>query len=279
MKSKSATYQRTALRVAACAMLFAIILPAASVRGMDAENRETLLREAIEAYDLGLGLQDENPAQRIAHFRKAATGFEAVLSSGIDNGYLQYNLANAYLQLDELGKAILHYRRAARLIGADESLQANLKFARSLRRNQIQSSGEKELFETVFFWHYETSAKARLMVGLLAYVAFWMLMSLRVLRKRSSFGTVSALLAVVWLSAGVSVGAEVYNAQNTREGVTVQNDITVRKGNGEAAAPAFEELLHEGVEFVILEERPGWYRIELPDGNAGWIRQSQGEVV
>ena len=116
-------------------------------------------------------------------------------------------------------------------------------------------------------------------MGLLAYVGFWLLLTLRVFRKRGGTVPVVCLLALLWMSAGTSVVLESWNRSHVLEGVTVQDDITVRKGNGEASAAAFREQLHEGVEFIILEERPGWYRIELPDGNSGWIRQSQVAVI
>jgi len=52
----------------------------------------------------------------------------------------------------------------------------------------------------------------------------------------------------------------------------------VRKGNGEGYAPQFEQPLHEGVEFTILEQRGGWMHIELTDGNSGWVRQREVEL-
>ncbi|MEZ6083711.1 MAG: SH3 domain-containing protein [Phycisphaerae bacterium] len=246
---------------------------------MDAQTREQVLRDALDAYDQGLQARDENGDSHRGLFRKAADGFEALLADGVSNGYLHYNLANAYLQMDDLGKAILHYRRGERLIGADEQLRANLNFARSLRRNRIESTGGKAIWETVFFWHYETSTKVRLIVGLLAYAGFWLLLTLRVFRKGAGSMPLICLFALFWVAAGTSVAVETWNRSHILEGVTVQNDITVRKGNGEASAAAFRETLHEGVEFTILEERTGWYRIELPDGNTGWIRQSQAAVI
>ncbi len=246
---------------------------------MDAKAREQILYEALDAYDHGLQQRSENGRDHLASFQKAADGFEALLADGVANGYLEYNLANAYLQLDELGRAILHYRRGERLVGADEQLKANLSFARTLRRNRIQASGEKAIWETVFFWHYESSTAIRLTVCLLAYVVFWLLLTLWVIRNRVRVLPAVCLLGLLWMAAGTSLAVEAWGRSSIREGVTTQDDITVRKGNGGASAAAFRERLHDGVEFVILEERPGWYRIELPDGNAGWIRQSQAEVI
>ncbi len=269
---------RWSLCVAMLVALANLAIPRASW-AMDAQARQRVLQDALDAYDQGLQKRDENGNEHRALFRKAADGFEALLADGVANGYLHYNLANAYLQMDELGKAILHYRRGERLIGADEQLRANLNFARSIRRNRIESSGEKAIWETVFFWHYETSTKVRLFVGLVTYLGFWFLLTLRVYRKGAGTTPLICLLGLFWMAAGTSVMVETWNRDHVLEGVTVQNDITVRKGNGEATAAAFREQLHEGVEFTILEERPGWYRIELPDGNTGWIRQSQAAVI
>lgn len=264
--------------IIALAVIANLAVPSSS-RAMDSAVREQVLRDALDAYDHGLQKRDENGTEHRALFQKAADGFEALLADGVSNGYLHYNLANAYLQLDDLGRAILHYRRGERLIGADEQLRANLNFARSIRRNRIQASGEKAIWETVFFWHFETSIHVRFVVGMLAYIGFWLLLVLRIYRKRAGLVPAVCLLALLWMSAGTSVLIESWNRSHVLEGVTVQDDIIVRKGNGEASAAALREELHAGVEFVILEERPGWYRIELPDGNSGWIRQSQAAVV
>jgi len=35
------------------------------------------------------------------------------------------------------------------------------------------------------------------------------------------------------------------------------------------------ETLGPGVESTVIEVRPGWLRIELPDGRSGWIRETQ----
>jgi SH3-like domain-containing protein len=57
--------------------------------------------------------------------------------------------------------------------------------------------------------------------------------------------------------------------------VLVDNGVTLRKGNGDGFEPAFVETLGPGVESTVIETRPGWLRIELPDGRSGWIRESQ----
>ena len=87
------------------------------------------------------------------------------------------------------------------------------------------------------------------------------------------------MLLVVWLVAGASVAVESYDRATTRAGVTTADDIVVRKGNGDGYDRQFEETLQPGVEFVVIDQRPGWYKVELPDGSEGWLRQSEAEII
>lgn len=246
---------------------------------LSVEQRTKTLNEALADFDRGTMLSKTDPEQAVAAYHSAVELFELLIADGVHNGKLYYNLGNGYLQLGQTGRAILNYRRAERLIGSDPQLQANLRYARLLRRNQIAQSGEKELLRTVFFWHYDTSIHARYLVAIGAYVLFWLLLTIRSFVRLPGLGYAAMAILVLWLSAGISVAVETAQRHSIREGVTLQNDIIVRKGNGEAYDPQFKESIHEGVEFTVIDERPGWYKIELPDGNTGWIRQSQAGII
>ena len=59
------------------------------------------------------------------------------------------------------------------------------------------------------------------------------------------------------------------------QGVTLVDGVELRKGNGEGFQKAIEQPLSQGVEFRVIDERPGWLQIVLPDGKGGWIRAVQ----
>ena len=61
--------------------------------------------------------------------------------------------------------------------------------------------------------------------------------------------------------------------------VLVDANVTLRKGNGDGFEPAFEETLGPGVECTVIERRPGWLRVRLPDGRSGWLREAQATDV
>jgi tetratricopeptide (TPR) repeat protein len=264
-----------AILAAIALMLFAA--PAA-FSGQSESERLPLLREALADFDRGTALARSHPEDSAAAYREAAGKFEALVAGGLHNGKLYYNLGNTYLQLGEVGRAIINYRRAERLLGHDPQLVANLNYARSLT-NGVAPAGSTQVLRTVFFWHYETSWRTRYVVAIVAYVLFWAVLILRRLWRPAGTGIAAGALAALWLAAGASAAVEWRQRQTERPGVLIASEVVVRKGNGEAYEPQFEEALDEGVEFILLEERPGWLKIELPDGHTGWIRADQAALL
>lgn len=238
-----------------------------------------ILEEAFEAFDRGGDARRSDASAAVEAFGEAARRFQLLVDAGIRNGKLYYNLGNAYLESGDIGRAILNYRRARELMPGDGRLEHNLAYARSLRRNQIESAGGRAFVHTLFFWHYGTSLRSRFLVGLMAYVVFWVWLLARVWFRRLPWRAVAIPALVIWVVLGVSVVFDVFSAARHGEGVIVADNVVVRKGNGEGFAPQFKQKLHEGVEFVVLEAHKDWLHVELPDGKSGWIRADQGELI
>ena len=77
--------------------------------------------------------------------------------------------------------------------------------------------------------------------------------------------------ALIWARNLVVQPLEVTDDSRTASGVVVASETIARQGDGQSYDPAFEDPLHAGVEFRVLEERPGWHRVELPDGRRCWL--------
>jgi hypothetical protein len=236
------------------------------------------LSNALESFDRGSALLKNAPDEALAAFRQARDKLESVVDAGIDNGPLYYNLGNTHVRLGEIGEAIADYCRAERLIPNDQRLKANLRFARSLMRDHIKPSGKRTFMQTVFFWHYSWPLRARRTAAMIGYGLFWLLLVARGLWPRVNAGYPVLVCLAFWVLLGVSVAIDLRSQSRPSEGVLVTNDVVVRKGNGEGYDPQFEHPLHEGVEFKVIEQRGGWLRIELADGNQGWVRNREVEL-
>ncbi len=243
-----------------------------------AEQIETF-NEALLAFDHGNELRRSNPAEAARAFREATDKFQRLADSGIENGKLYYNIGNACLRSGELGRAILNYRRAEKLIPNDGQLEANLKFARSLRKNQIPTSGEQTFVRTLFVWHFGVPIRFRYALALGAYVLFWLLLFARMYFKSIRWGLAVVPCLAMWLTLSCSLWYDEFAQSKVREGVITADEVIVRKGNGEGFEPQFEQPLHQGVEFSVVEQRKEWIHIRLPDNKTGWIRLSKVELI
>jgi tetratricopeptide (TPR) repeat protein len=254
-------------------------VPDAALAELTDLQRTTILAEAQDAYDRGVASLRPDPQAAREAFQTATERYKQLVDDGLANGRLHYNLANAYLQAGEPGRAILHYRAAEKLVPSDSRLRQNLDYARTLVRSRIAPSGGRALAGALLAWHDRTTVRTRYGVFTTAWVLFWALLAIHLVVPRPWWRWPAVALAVVWLASGISVSADVLIGGDQLEGVVLAEEVIVRKGNGEGFEPQFEEPLYQGVEFQLLEQRPGWLHIELANDKTGWIRSDQAGLL
>ena len=245
------------------------------------DQQLAVLQEAQVAYENGVSLQTSDPVASKESFRRSADRFQILVNDGIENGRLWYDLGNAQLQVGEIGEAIGAYRSAQRYIPSDGRLAANLQYARSQVSNPIKNEGTTSILKRLAFWHDALPTQVRLSVGIVFWFGFWALISIRLFRNQSGvpgFKTASVVLGCAAIALVVSVGADIAN-QHQDHGVLTANEVIVRKGNGVNYAPMLKDPIHEGVEFDIIEQRPEWLHIKLPNGSTGWIQEEDAQIV
>jgi len=238
-----------------------------------------VLSEAQRDYDRGIALLRGDPDQARGLFASAARRFQHAADSLPPNGILRYNLANAQLQSGDTGRAIANYRRAERLIPGDARLRANLEHARTLVRSRIAPSGRRSLADALLGWHDRTSPQLRWRTLLVCYMAFWIATAIRTQRAGGALIAAMIVSGVLSLALGASLAADAWGWGRHPVGVIIQDDITVRKGNGLGFDPRFEQSLHAGTEFEVIEIRGEWLHIQLVDENTGWIETNVAEVI
>lgn len=235
--------------------------------------------QAVADFDEGQKLVTTQPDRARQLFRSAAKKFEGIASFGISNGMLEFNLGNCYLQAGDLGRAILHYRRAQRWIPRDPLLADNLALARSRCLTQIPSARGDDVLRSVFFWHYLSSTAARARVGLVSYaLAFALLIAATLARRRFLVG-LGIAAGTVAIACGASIGAERWSLRTAPPAVVTAMDVPVYKGPGASYQKQFEQPLQPGVECTLREKRGPWWNIELPDGKSGWVESTAVETV
>lgn len=241
---------------------------------------KALIEEAQELFREADEVRARDPDRANELYRRSALRFEKVVrEDGFRNGRLFYNIGNAWFRQGDLGRAILNYRRAEEYIPNDSNLQQNLRFARLLRKDRFEETDRRRLLKTLFFWHYDLPASVRSRVFGMVFVAGWILAALRLFWRRASLtwsAAVSGGLAVLFLG---SLIVESVARAGVVPGVVLAAEVVARKGDSSTYEPAFEEPLHAGTEFDIVEDRGEWLQVMLPDDRRCWLPRSSVELV
>jgi tetratricopeptide (TPR) repeat protein len=266
-------------RVITVAAFGLLIASAACGDGLSADDRRTLLRQALTEFDNGIELQRTEPRAARAHYTAAAAAYEALVADGIGNAALFFNLGNAYYRAGDLGRAVLNYRRAQRLAPGDERVRANLRLARQQVAPLIAPTPETRLWRQLFFWHYTTSLATRLTIAIALSVLGWAVLALWYWRRGRGWVVLGLLLVVHGLGAATSVALQLDNEASAAPAVIISGRPTLRLGRGEGQDAALAEPLGPGVEVRIHSERADWFEVSLRDGTTGWIPAEHAERV
>jgi tetratricopeptide (TPR) repeat protein len=264
------------------AALLLLLAPAARADApAPAPDRAALLETASAASRDGARLTAADPLASRAAFQRAAEAYQAIVDSGVRNGRLFYNLANAHLRAGDVGRAVLNYKRAARLIPGDPDLQSNLAAARARAKDAIPVEAERVAARTLLFFHYDLTPRTRAIVFLASFNLFWLLVLLRALARRAwAPAWALTLCALVALATGASLAADELGLSRAREAVVVAEEVVGRKGpDAVGYEPSFTSPLHAGAELSVLESRVGWLRARLTDGRVTWLPDSAVEFV
>ncbi|HBO97170.1 MAG TPA: hypothetical protein DE315_01770 [Candidatus Omnitrophica bacterium] len=212
-------------------------------------------------------------AYRAEDYDKAAAAYEEVLRGGKESGALYYNLGNSYFKKGSLGKAVLNYERARRLIPRDGDLNFNLEYARQLVERRIRNPSVKvgsgvalsaQVGERICNWTDRELAWALCVLALLLAAAH--VSSLYGRWPRRARRGVLGSLCVLWLFC---VGVVVVK-------LAAEKDLAVAVAAGEAKfEPREDATAHfrvpEGTRAKVLRVEGPWAKIRRGDGKTGWV--------
>jgi tetratricopeptide (TPR) repeat protein len=221
------------------------------------------LASASTEDDPGARFDQANRHYEQGQFAEAIAAYQDLLALHPQSVSLHYNLANAFLQTDQQGHAVVHYRLARALAPRDRDVRANLRFARSQIGGGNQGLGwladswislnELTLLATGCWWAF---------FGCAALVQFRSPHSRPLRRAAPWLGSIGVIL-LLWAGAVWSV------QERHPAAVLVAREAPVRFGPLEESRTAFP--LRDGAELKVLDQKDGWLRIRDAVGRQGWI--------
>ena len=247
-----------------------------------ADQRSDDLHHALSRLEEGTGLLEQHDPQSSAVLDEAA----ALLVDVIENHHMEssntfHALGNAYMLSDDLGNAILAYRRGEQLDPSHIELRESLEFARNQVPMSIEPSSTNRFWSIALAWRGLIARDLLWMTFALFFTAGWLALSTRLLgltpRKASTLGTWLILLSVVPITM---LGSEWFRFQGSHDIVITASQVNARSGpNDEIYDLVFVDTLQAGVEATYIESRDGWSQIELANGSRCWVPEQSIERV
>ena len=224
-------------------------------------------------------------AYQAEDYDKAISAYEDILRAGKESGALYYNLGNSYFKKGRLGKAILNYQRAGRLIPREGDLIFNLEYARKLVEQRIRKvdsdvppeaevgvptpdafgrdvgieQGIRNWTDRELAWAFCCLALVLAATHLVSLYGQW-----PPRWRRPAIGVLCVLILIC------SGGFVVKLAAQTDRAVA----ITAGDAKFEPRADATTYFpLGEGTLLKIIKTENDWAKIQCSDGTTGWVPQ------
>lgn len=234
----------------------------------------------MDRSDLIAAFDSANACYERQEFGVALQRYEALLSTH-RHFETEFNAGNAAFKLGELGKARLHYERAALLDPSNAHLEANLALLKSKIVDRITPIPKLGLGSWFSSWVGPSHVLSWAMWTLFWWTAAWLLWAIR-WRKTTRdaratlgfLGTASMVLGVL----GMWGARECHRQSQTPSKLVILADrVDVLSTPSSGGTVLFQ--LHEGARACILDRTAGWAEIELDNGNVGWIPDEATEDV
>lgn len=235
--------------------------------------------------------QAANTAYEAGKFNEAIADYERVVASGAAQAGVFYNLGNAYYKAGRLGPAIANYERAVAIAPGFSEARENLDKAIGETANRLPKPLRPAWQQALLFWDTGLTYAASRSLSLLAWLAFWALLAVALVRRVPYARAIAVLLCAIATLSGLSAWCKAHPVQlavgivpadtsaaaadpaQAAAGDPKQKGAPVRYGMSDTDTIRFH--LAEGDRVAVEESRDGWARVRSVDGVRGWIREDQ----
>ena len=206
-------------------------------------------------------------------YAEAVKSYMKLVDSGYQATEVYFNLGNAYYKLDDMSSAILYYEKAYKLSPGDEDIKVNLQFANQKITDKIEAVPEFFLLQWWRGFVMSLSLNAWSFIGvfgiLFGFVALSVYLLINVVQlKKTAFYAGLVLLALGLFSLFIASNQNNY-FETGNQAIVFNGSVDVKSGPQTNMKTLF--VIHEGLKVNIRESENGWIKIELPNGNVGWI--------
>lgn len=227
---------------------------------------------------------DANNAYKEGRWDDAVRQYEALVTAGVVNPDLYYNLGNAYFRCATektarkcpggIGNAIYNYERALRLQPDFRYARENLRLARETVatrwEDRLKDAESDPLWMTVVtFLSIGRLSIMFLVFDVLLFVGLTVNRFLATGFTRTAFRVTNAFAGVGLVLSAILLAGHIYFLEEKDFGIVLPDQLQMREGTDPRSAERAQ--IHAGLRVEILDREPGWLRVELANGHEGWV--------
>lgn len=214
-------------------------------------------------------------------FTTAIQIYEMILRTG-ESADIYYNLGNSYYKVGDIAKAILNYERALILKPANKDIRSNLEIARGKTVDKV--TDVPELFFITWLKSIINSmgiqswAIIAICFFLLFIVSIYFFFFSTKIVARKTFFSLALFFLVFCVIANISAAFQRRVRLNRMNAIIISPSVTIRSTPNDNGTSLF--ILHEGRKVFIKDDSmKDWKEIQLEDGNVGWVKKNDLEVI
>lgn len=219
-----------------------------------------------------------NVAYQEKGYTTAITQYQSILQQGYQSAELHYNLGNAYYRTQQLGKAVLHYERAARLAPNDKDIKHNLSIVNAQIEDKLETLPNFFLIDGWNSLRQQLSSNTWAVMGIvffwlaMAALIVWQIGQTRTQRKWGFFIGITLLFISI-----LPISLAVANTKDSKQAIVIAKETMLKSSPDDLSASVL--LLHEGLKVNLLDKIGDWYKVRLPNGDEGWLSNEIIEII
>ena len=226
--------------------------------------------------DPGYIFYKANALYEDGQYDKAINVYTGLRDQGLESGNLYFNIGNSYFKKGELGKAILNYERANKLIPGDSDLKSNYDFALSKVKNMVPVKSVPFQKKVLNLYQSLSINDMTILLSIsyivvLSFIYIFFIFNPGI--KHRYIFTISLLIFFLISFYALSDRISSIN----REAILISESADAKFEPVEKATIHY--TVHEGEKIYIVQEKKGWLKVRRQDGKIGWIKKADSEII
>jgi tetratricopeptide (TPR) repeat protein len=229
---------------------------------------QEIIRQANEAYTQG-------------EFDRAVELYQKAIEENGVSANAYYNIGNSYYRINKIAPAILNYERALLLSPGDKDIRFNLEIAKLKTVDKIEPIGEfflTDWYNAVQNLHSTNRWSAIAFVCFILFIGALILFffTRKVFIKKLGFYSGIVLLVFV-VMANTFAYSQKKKLTDRKAAIVFAATVNIKSSPDNSGTDLF--ILHEGAKVKIKNQLGAWKEIETADGNVGWIKSEDIEII